>query len=556
MSDEIEVKQDSPVSEQVEAAYDNVWDNPEAVTFAQLEAVDTVGELCDDIGTLCMVYRVLVGHVRDNAMITDKHAAVKTVTDEFTSRLSGLLSEYSNDKSLFSKALEIFKEAPFKTEGGKKFHASDYAFVPDSKKPSTWKLRLTESPGSAPTVAQLGRAAAAFSHGGFRGNRVQLPGGKVASAKAKIRAAYHKLGVKTDEIPASIKESAMMVWKEDNDNYRIVASYTNAYRDDDATPEIISSEAQKEFVSRVDSGELPLPVFIHWHLKGTEYGVADWLSYDEENMVTTAVGHVLKGHEREAEILSQRTDIQTSHGMPMKSIVRDETDPTIIKQLVTVEISDLPSWAAANKLSTFEILKEESMSIPDAKKQYLIDLGYSDEEIAKIEQKNTQIKAAADEQGREHKENEEAAKPVEEKAVEPVATETPAADPVSKETTPAPVAMTAEQVAAAVAQVLDPIVASVKALSDKVTELAVKVKEVEEKESTSLNLTPTSSLAALIARNMTAIGSKEAALRKDSPLGKEGPAETKTDEPEAFMFPQNPFVSGIINDIISKKNGK
>ena len=59
------------------------------------------------------------------------------------------------------------------------------------------------------TVAQLGRAAAAFSPGGFRGNRVQLPTDAVAGAKAKIRAAYRRLGVATEDIPKWVREAMM-----------------------------------------------------------------------------------------------------------------------------------------------------------------------------------------------------------------------------------------------------------------------------------------------------------------------------------------------------------
>jgi len=102
------------------------------------------------------------------------------------------------------------QEAAFKTEGGLRFSARAYAYVPDREKPSTWKIRLEETPGKV-TVRQLGRAAAAFSAGGFRGRRVQIPANKVAAVKAKIRAAYRKLGVGADKMPRSIRESAISI---------------------------------------------------------------------------------------------------------------------------------------------------------------------------------------------------------------------------------------------------------------------------------------------------------------------------------------------------------
>lgn len=92
-----------------------------------------------------------------------------------------------------------------KTEDGVCYPASDFAFVPDAEKPSTWKLRLAEGEPGNVTVAQLGRAAAAFSNGGFRGNRVELPSGQTGSVKRKIRAQYNKLGVASEDVPESLK---------------------------------------------------------------------------------------------------------------------------------------------------------------------------------------------------------------------------------------------------------------------------------------------------------------------------------------------------------------
>ncbi len=94
---------------------------------------------------------------------------------------------------------------PMKTEGGKEYPAEAYAFVPDKTLPSTWKLRLWESPSVKVTVAQLGRAAAALSPGGFRGQPVDLPPGARSSVIARIRSEYRKLGVAPADMPGAIK---------------------------------------------------------------------------------------------------------------------------------------------------------------------------------------------------------------------------------------------------------------------------------------------------------------------------------------------------------------
>lgn len=122
------------------------------------------------------------------------------------------LGEFDSKGAAEAREKEIekmkhIKEAAAQTRDGIKFSASDFAYVPDSDAPSTWKILLAETPGKI-TVAQLGRAAAAFSPGGFRGQKVQLPAKDVAKVKAKIRAAYHALGVKDDAIPQSVREDA------------------------------------------------------------------------------------------------------------------------------------------------------------------------------------------------------------------------------------------------------------------------------------------------------------------------------------------------------------
>lgn len=80
-----------------------------------------------------------------------------------------------------------------KRERGQDFRAGDYAYVPDRTKPSTWKLRLAESPGAAPTRRQVGMAVAALGPGGFRGQRVQIPRADLPAVKRKVAAAWRKV---------------------------------------------------------------------------------------------------------------------------------------------------------------------------------------------------------------------------------------------------------------------------------------------------------------------------------------------------------------------------
>jgi hypothetical protein len=99
------------------------------------------------------------------------------------------------------------EKAPTKTEDGESYPAAAFAYVPDPEKPSTWKLRIWESPSKGVTARQVGAAVAALGPGGFRGNRVQIPAEDLPKVKAKVRAAWLKANPdrKPDEVPAVLK---------------------------------------------------------------------------------------------------------------------------------------------------------------------------------------------------------------------------------------------------------------------------------------------------------------------------------------------------------------
>lgn len=108
----------------------------------------------------------------------------------------------------FNEYGEVF--AATKTEAGKSFPAGDYAYVPDAEKPSTWKLRLTSTPGGTPDPQIVGAAIAALG-AGFRGNKVQIPADELPGVKAKVKAAWIKANPDKDkkEMPSVIASGSM-----------------------------------------------------------------------------------------------------------------------------------------------------------------------------------------------------------------------------------------------------------------------------------------------------------------------------------------------------------
>ena len=101
------------------------------------------------------------------------------------------------------------REAVTKSEGDAgNFPAGDYAYVPDATAPSTWKLRLTATPGGPPDPGIVGAAAAALGPG-FRGQKVDIPSASLAAVRAKVRTAWRKANPdkSPQEMPDGIREA-------------------------------------------------------------------------------------------------------------------------------------------------------------------------------------------------------------------------------------------------------------------------------------------------------------------------------------------------------------
>jgi len=118
------------------------------------------------------------------------------------------------------------KQEPKKTEAGVQFPAAAYAHVPDGSKPSTWKLRLFDTPADVaagkPSIRITAAAVMALSSSGFRGQPVQIPASDRAAVKRKVAAAWLKARrqagqqaalpqvLKVDEIPATKLEGIVL----------------------------------------------------------------------------------------------------------------------------------------------------------------------------------------------------------------------------------------------------------------------------------------------------------------------------------------------------------
>jgi hypothetical protein len=331
-----------------------------------------------------------------------------------------------------------------------------------------------------------------------------------------------------ETLPAEPANS-LTVWKEATGQYRWLAVYSNKFRDQDSPPEIISEKSHMTFTQLVDDGVVPYPELWHWHIPGTRWGVADWLAYADG--FALASGTVDRGHEKEAETLAASPiPIRVSHGMPERFIVRNPGDPSVIDFHITTEISDLPSPAAANPLTGFQVFKGASdMALPAQKKQYLKQAGLSDDRIAEIENGLTSRAKEAHDAGLEYKET-----------AAPVA-ETPKEEPavVKEETAPAvEPAMTRQEVADAMSQIVSVFTEQMQALTESMTALATEVKELRRTDADRIAEkaadTPPASLQALIAQRI--VGNEAARVDGRSTLAKDKPAAPAAAGPTPYSF--------------------
>jgi hypothetical protein len=388
-------------------------------------------------------------------------------------------------------------------------------------------------------------------------NAAKYSSEKVAAMKRKIIAAWKKkidpkgppsaqkkdLLEKLKDIGEAIKswfdkepedQTELSIWKEGN-QYWWLARYSNKFRDNDSPPEIISSDSHKRFVELVKEGKAPKPELWAWHNKGWKVGNAHSVAYDDTGFAV-AIGTFDKGKENVAKaLINTKEPIKLSHGMPISSIKRDKVDPTIIVEHETREISFLPAWAAANKLTGFAVLnlesKEESMAIPEeTKKEWISNMGIDPETLNTLEETDAADADKALSEGIESKEKEEEAQPA---ASEPETEAKPEEKSINEELLTA--------VKDAITSVLAP-------LNERITELEKNlqtVKEASDKRDEALKGTPTASLSALLGDfASSAIGAEENKVDGREKLAKSKPQETAANA-------VGPTIVPFINEILA-----
>lgn len=128
-----------------------------------------------------------------NLQLHDPMSRVDAATDAANAALAKLNGVGDLAKASKSKEDDTSKE----------FTAKDYAHCPDPKDKSTFKMRLTKTPGGDPDKGLVKAAAKALASGKFK-----MSADEVDKATAKVKTAAKKCGMSEDDLPKALTEKA------------------------------------------------------------------------------------------------------------------------------------------------------------------------------------------------------------------------------------------------------------------------------------------------------------------------------------------------------------
>lgn len=343
-----------------------------------------------------------------------------------------------------------------------------------------------------------------------------------------INAVKTLLGKQDKVIAEQPKEDKDILFFKGRDGVtRWVARYSNNIRDDDNPSEIISSASHQKFAALVDEGLVKPPDLWLWHEPDWKWGVGEWAAYDDTGFALSG-GIVYKEAEPLAFLLADAGDvIGVSHGMPPWSVRRDLEDGSIITEHITEEVSPLPLWAAANKLTQFTITKEtDNMAISkEVKARLLEDYGVTPDLIATLEGLNTQDAQKAVSAGRQSKEVAEAVE----------ATEQPVAEAIAvTEVVEAEAAPVDDEIKSVLKSIMEAVIVLNQKQENLTKEIAALKATDEQKIAKQAATSPLSTLAAAMAQSV--VGSEAARVDGRTSLAKSGPAEYQPAVPQVSPF--------------------
>jgi hypothetical protein len=488
-----------------------MWIPPGITSFEELDAYMESREMEADVRKATEYFRDLASNIMMSDMVEDKPGALANLAGEFINRMGvarGDLKEIdeSDDKEVDDRD-DVLK-AVWSTAFVNNLPDSSFLYVEsgcgekDSEnktKPRTCRHLPYKDASGKVDLPHIRNAIARIPQ--MKG----ISADKKASLQAKARRILENtqkeveqetiidraiaktkeiFGLKEKSQPQLEKNTFSHIWKEVDGQYHWLGAYTNNYRDNDNPPEIISSDAHKEFDQAVNSGEWPMPEVWLWHYP-YPVGKTHYHAYDEKSGFCIAGGTFDKDKGWAAEGVIKANWRGMSHGMPRKEVRReDDKDKSIITRRRSREITFLPTKAAANSLA-FHLISKESNGMNDVKeipahKREEFIAAFGEERVKQMEDELAQRAKQASDAGTESKEK------------------TPPVEQAKEQPAPAQ----AEQPSADMVEAVRALTTSIRAIGESVQVIDSRLKELEktdkerlEKQAASI---PEASLASFV----------------------------------------------------------
>lgn len=508
-----------------------MWIPPGVTSFEELDAYMESREMQEDVREATEYFSNLASNIMMSDMVEDKPGALANLAGEFINRMGvarGDLKEMSDSDDKEVDDQDHIDKAVLTSAQKNDLPDSDFLYIePGGKKDESGKttprslrhLPVHDLPHLRNAISRLSQSATGKA-GGEKWLTESLRKSLLAKARKKLESQKKELDeitlidraiAKAKEI-FGLKEKPQLelekstfshIWKEADGQYHWLGAYTNNYRDNDNPPEIISSDAHKEFDQAVNSGEWPMPEVWLWHYP-YPVGQTHYHAYDEKSGFCIAGGTFDEDKGWAAEGIIKANWRGMSHGMPRKEVRRgDEKDKSIITRRRTREITFLPTKAAANNLA-FHLISKESNGMDDVKeipahKREEFIAAFGEERVKQMEDELTQRAKQASDAGTESKEK----APPAEQAKEQPDTAEPSADMV---------------------EAIRALTTSIKAIGESVQGIDSRLKELEQSDKVRLEKQaasiPEASLASFVKSELF---TKQNQVTGEVP----GPAENK-----------------------------
>lgn len=347
-----------------------------ATSFSEVDAYQLAREVDDGVYELRRQFDDIVSNIW-NAMdltVEDKQAAIIAASRDLADRLSRVPTDAEAEAAAEGgKGMGLFDQIKTRLGmGAKAVWTTAYINnLPDSA------FAYIEPGGTKEDGKTTPRSLRHFPHHNASGaidmphlrnamsRMMQSPFGDNAKAHLTMHAKAEGVGAAAGK---EHRGSAFVVTKDLSGNYRWLALNSNNFEDREG--EVFSEAAHLDYVAWVDQTK-EYPELRLWHVPHTRIGMADFAAYADHFMLTS--GTFDPEFKDMAPVLAER-EYGVSHGFTYRQ--GDKSADGTFHAYRTFEVSILPPEKAANTWTTFasiEALKEVAMTLPEDKKQFLLD---------------------------------------------------------------------------------------------------------------------------------------------------------------------------------------